>query len=81
MVFAGNTHAQRLMRIAHIYESSGDVIGALFMYREVILTQDAIAAPLAIERVAALARNANPGEGRRDGCDQSSRSLSPGSQT
>jgi hypothetical protein len=59
MVLARNTHAQRLMRIAHIYESSGDVISALFMYREVILSQDAISAPLAVARVAAIARNAH----------------------
>jgi hypothetical protein len=59
MVFAGSSRAQRLMRIAHICERSGDVIGAIFMYRAVILTRDAISAPLAKERVAAIARDAN----------------------
>ena len=52
------THLQRLMRIAHIFERSGEVIGAIFTYREVIFSQDAISAPLARERVKALARSA-----------------------
>jgi hypothetical protein len=51
------------MHIAHIYERSGDVIGAIFMYREVILTRDAISAPLAKERVAAIARDAQTSPG------------------
>jgi hypothetical protein len=53
-----DAHVQRLMRIAYIFERSGDVIGAIFMYREVILSQDEISASLAKRRVKALAMNA-----------------------
>jgi hypothetical protein len=52
------------MRIAHIFERSGDVIGAIFMYREVILSQDEISAPLAKERLEALARCVSKGTTR-----------------
>jgi len=51
------------MRVAQIFESSGDIIGAIFAYRDVILTRDAIAAPLAKKRIEALARTAQVAPG------------------
>jgi len=51
------------MRVAQIFESSGDIIGAIFAYRQVILSRDRVAAPFAKERVEALAQNASPAAG------------------